>query len=185
MSNQHRISVTACADLADRVLIDVRTPGEYGYQHAEGAVNLPLAAITVDQVRQAAGDQERVYIICESGSRAEQAIKKVGAVDGLELVHVTGATQAWVQAGLPVVRGKGAIPIMRQVQIIAGTIIMAGVALGFTVHEYWFGLSGFVGAGLFFAGVSGLCPMATVLGAMPWNKAGGGGSCCSTDSAPA
>jgi hypothetical protein len=60
--------------------------------------------------------------------------------------------------------------INRQVQITAGLLILTGVVLGFLVSPVWFGLSGFVGAGLTFAGLSGTCAMARVLMAMPWNQ---------------
>ncbi|WP_407701509.1 YgaP family membrane protein [Tsuneonella amylolytica] len=59
---------------------------------------------------------------------------------------------------------------MRQGQIAAGVMILAGVLLGFTVGPAWFGLSAFVGAGLTFAGVSGWCGMAHLLALMPWNR---------------
>jgi rhodanese-related sulfurtransferase len=59
---------------------------------------------------------------------------------------------------------------MRQVQIAAGGLVLAGVALGFTVHPVFFGLSAFVGAGLALAGVTGFCGMARLLAVMPWNR---------------
>jgi Protein of unknown function (DUF2892) len=34
----------------------------------------------------------------------------------------------------------------------------------------FYALSGFVGAGLLFAGVSGFCGMARLLAVMPWNR---------------
>ena len=36
----------------------------------------------------------------------------------------------------------------------------------------FYALAGFVGAGLVFAGLTGFCGMARVLGAMPWNRQG-------------
>ncbi|MFD2579931.1 YgaP-like transmembrane domain [Novosphingobium colocasiae] len=56
-------------------------------------------------------------------------------------------------------------------QIAAGTLILTGVILGFLVAPGWFGLSGFVGAGLTFAGLTGTCGMARVLMLAPWNRA--------------
>jgi hypothetical protein len=44
------------------------------------------------------------------------------------------------------------------------------VALGTWVSPGFYGLSAFVGAGLMFAGVSGWCGMARLLGVMPWNR---------------
>jgi hypothetical protein len=44
------------------------------------------------------------------------------------------------------------------------------VILSQTVAPGWIWLSGFVGAGLTFAGISGFCGMARLLAAMPWNQ---------------
>jgi len=60
---------------------------------------------------------------------------------------------------------------MRQVQIAAGILIITGVVLGYSIDSSLFLLSGFTGAGLLFAGISGICGMANVLLKMPWNKA--------------
>jgi hypothetical protein len=49
--------------------------------------------------------------------------------------------------------------------------VLAGALIGTFVHPAGYALSGFIGAGLIFAGVSGWCGMANVLAAMPWNKA--------------
>ena len=59
---------------------------------------------------------------------------------------------------------------MRQVQIAEGVLILIGVVVGYTVNSGFFLLSGFVGAGLLFAGISGFCGMARLLDKMPWNQ---------------
>jgi len=38
------------------------------------------------------------------------------------------------------------------------------------VNPYFYALSGFIGAGLVFAGISGVCPMVRLLQRMPWNR---------------
>jgi hypothetical protein len=58
------------------------------------------------------------------------------------------------------------------VQIVAGGLVLAGVFLGALVMPAFYALSGLVGAGLLFAGVSGFCGMARLLGLMPWNRTG-------------
>jgi hypothetical protein len=60
---------------------------------------------------------------------------------------------------------------MRQVQIAAGSLVVLGVALGAMLHPGFFALSGFVGAGLVFAGATGTCGLARMLRMMPWNRA--------------
>ena len=59
---------------------------------------------------------------------------------------------------------------MRQVQIVAGSLVLAGVLLGWLVSPMFLGLSAFVGAGLAFAGISGFCGMAKLLAFLPWNR---------------
>jgi hypothetical protein len=59
---------------------------------------------------------------------------------------------------------------MRQVQITAGSLVALGTALGWFVSPWFLILSGFVGCGLMFAGLSGWCGMAMMLGRMPWNR---------------
>ena len=84
---------------------------------------------------------------------------------------VEGGTQAWVTEGLPVVSlGRGSMSIERQVRIGAGTLVLLGVVLGFLVHPGFFFLSGFVGAGLVFAGVTDWCGMGLLLARAPWNR---------------
>ena len=62
------------------------------------------------------------------------------------------------------------LPLMRQVQIVAGVLILLGVALGYAFSSGFFLLSAFVGAGLTFAGITGFCGMARLLALMPWNR---------------
>lgn len=91
------------------------------------------------------------------------------SVEG-EAFVLQGGVDAWAAAGLPLEdNAKAPIEIMRQVQITAGLLILTGVVLGFFVSPGYFGLSGFVGAGLTFAGATGFCGMAKVLALMPWN----------------
>ena len=88
----------------------------------------------------------------------------------LNVVNVEGGTLACEAAGLPVVRGKKAISLERQVRIAAGFLVLVGAVLALTVHPYFAGLSAFVGAGLMFAGITDTCGMGMLLARMPWNQ---------------
>jgi hypothetical protein len=48
--------------------------------------------------------------------------------------------------------------------------VVLGAVLGALVDPRFHALSAFVGAGLVFAGIMGLCPMANFLALMPWNR---------------
>jgi rhodanese-related sulfurtransferase len=150
-------------------LIDVRTPVEYREVHVAFARNVPLDQLKPADVT-AGKNGDPLYVICRSGGRGKQACEKIAAAGFSSVVNVEGGTQAWDQAGLPVVRGKKAMSLERQVRIAAGSLVLLGAALGFFVHPYFIGLSAFVGAGLIFAGVTDTCGMGMLLAKMPWNR---------------
>jgi hypothetical protein len=61
---------------------------------------------------------------------------------------------------------------MRQVQLVVGPAVLAAVLLSFWVDQRIAWVAAFFGAGLTLAGTTGFCPLAELLAAMPWNKAG-------------
>lgn len=152
-------------------LIDVRTPVEFREIHVTFARNVPLDLLQPEQLANEANQANRtLYFLCRSGSRGKQACEKVMAAGYQKVFNVEGGTQACEQAGVPVVRGKKAISLERQVRIAAGSLVLLGAVLGAFVHLYWIALSAFVGAGLVFAGVTDTCGMAMLLARMPWNQ---------------
>lgn len=150
-------------------IIDVRTPAEYGEVHADGARCIPLDRIKQEDIQRACEEDgsEVAYVICKSGARASQACAKLNGADS---ILVEGGTDAWVAAGLPVVRGEKHMSLERQVRITAGSLVVLGVVLATFVHPYCIGLSAFVGAGLVFAGVTDTCAMGMLIARMPWNQ---------------
>ncbi len=155
-------------------LIDVRTPAEFREVHVPFAENRPLESLDPSAVAKACnGDADTaIYVICQKGGRGANACAKLLAAGLDGVTNVEGGTEAWVQAGLPVVRGKKTISLERQVRIAAGSLVLVGAALGYFVHPYWIGLSAIVGAGLMFAGITDTCGMGMLLARMPWNQVG-------------
>ena len=160
-------------DLADQLaandvtVIDVREPMEYASGHINGSLNIPLARIT--QVDLPRGP---LVLVCQSGNRSAKALNQL-LQQGYPhpVADLVGGLPSWQQAGFYMRKLKGApLPLMRQVQIAAGSLVLLGVILSQTVAPGWIWLSGFVGVGLTFAGISGFCGMARLLAAMPWNK---------------
>lgn len=168
------VSTISPAEVADALrsgpgaeLIDVRTPVEFRGLHAIPARNVPLDRLETI----AEGDRtRRLYVICQSGARGAKARDELASRGFTNVINVEGGTLAWEKAGLPVVRGKKAISLERQVRIAAGSLVLLGVVLSWLVHPYWIGISAFVGAGLVFAGVTDTCGMALILARMPWNQ---------------
>jgi hypothetical protein len=62
------------------------------------------------------------------------------------------------------------IPALRQTFVVASVAIIVGVALSITTHPYFLALPLVISGGLMFAGLVGWCPMATLMGKLPWNK---------------
>lgn len=152
-------------------VIDVRTPLEFREVHATCAKNVPLDKLDPSEISKTRnGSNESLYVICKSGARGKQACEKLIASGQSNVVNVEGGTMAWEQAGLPVVRGKKAMSLERQVRIAAGSIVFVGVLLSYFVHPYFIWLSGFIGAGLVFAGITDTCGMGMVIAKMPWNQ---------------
>jgi rhodanese-related sulfurtransferase len=153
-------------------LIDVRTPVEFREIHAVPARNVPLDQLDPAQIAATrAGSTQPLYVICRSGSRGRQACERFLSAGTPNVVNVEGGTQAWEQAGLPVVRGRKAVSLERQVRIAAGSLVVLGSALGAFVTPYGIALAAFVGAGLVFAGITDTCGMGLLLARMPWNRA--------------
>ena len=160
-------------------LIDVRTPVEYREVHVEIARNVPLDQLDVTAQMQGRNGSasEPLYVICRSGSRGQQACEKFVKAGFSNVVNVEGGTLACMEAGLPVIRGKKAVSLERQVRIAAGSLVLLGAALSF-IHPAFIGLSAFIGAGLVFAGITGTCGMGMILARMPWNQCGKESTTC-------
>jgi hypothetical protein len=72
--------------------------------------------------------------------------------------------------------GEKIVNIDRAVFVLAGTMILASVGLGFYVSSYWLLLTLFVGANMLQAAFTGFCPAAIILrkfGLRPGSAFGG------------
>jgi len=150
------------------LLVDISEPDEHARERVPGARNTPLS-----RLGSLPADAKAIVFHCRSGARTSANAARLAAAAGCESYLLEGGIDAWKKAGLPVATDRGQpIEIMRQVQITAGALVLAGVLLGIWVAPAFLALSGFVGAGLMFAGISGWCGMARLLGLMPWNRRG-------------
>ena len=171
-----RLTPLKPAEVAERlkagraVLVDIREPDEFRRRHVAGAISRPLSAFTAAHLK--VEPRRDVVFTCRSGMRTAGACDQLADAVAGEAFVLQGGLDGWAAAGLPVSEDrKQPLEIIRQVQIAAGALVLAGVALGFTVHPAFFGLSAFVGAGLAFAGATGFCGMARLLALAPWNRA--------------
>lgn len=147
------------------ILIDIREPDEHRRLRIPGARNIPVARLGPQD-----GPAPVIYH-CRSGMRTSGNAARLAGLSQCPAYLLEGGIEAWRAAGMPIEQdARAPLEIMRQAQIAAGFLILAGVVLSLTVAPAAIALSAFVGAGLMFAGISGWCGMAKLLALMPWNR---------------
>lgn len=151
------------------VLIDIREPAEYAREHIQGARLVPLSAIDSHDFDTQHG--KAAVFTCRSGNRTAMNAGRLLAKGFREAYVLDGGLDGWKRAGLPVhFNADAPLDLQRQVQIAAGGMALTGAVLAWLVSPWFILLSGFVGAGLMMAGVTGFCGMARMLAVMPWNR---------------
>jgi hypothetical protein len=112
---------------------------------------------------------EPVVLVCQSGSSASEACAKLAA-SGMANLHIlSGGMRAWDDGHRPVRRGKQVWDLERQVRLVAGMLVVAGVVGSVFVPRLKY-LSGAVGAGLAAAAISNTCLMGTLLSKLSYNR---------------
>lgn len=156
-------------DAGDTLALDVREANEYARENIAATRLAPLSSF--DAATLDLGTAKRILVVCATGMRSGRAAAQIAAARGIPVANLKGGIAAWKSAGLPVRRNASSpLPIMRQVQIAAGALILIGAGLGLLVHPAFYLLCAFVGAGLFVAGATGWCGMATMLSYLPYNR---------------
>ena len=154
-------------------LIDVREVDEHRHERIEGSMLLPMSRWSADEVPRLAqrGTDAIVIVHCRSGKRSASAVRDLLSRGDDQVFSLAGGIEGWKAAGLSVVRGTSApIPVMRQVQVTVGVLLLASVLLTVFVSPWFIAVPAVLGTGLTFAGATGWCGMAMMLGAMPWNR---------------
>lgn len=149
-------------------VLDVRTAGEYLTCRIPSALNVPL-----DQLPryrdELASVTDPVVLVCQLGSRAEQAQRLLTEAGMPRASVLEGGMVAWQQSAGDVEQGEPRWALERQVRLVAGSLVLGGI-LASTVFPPAKWLSGAVGAGLTFAALSNTCMMGNLLGKLPYNR---------------
>lgn len=150
-------------------LVDVREYPEYAARRVAGARLIPLGEIS-----RRSGEIDRckpVHLICRTGRRSAEAQRVLVELGFERVVNVSGGLTAWDAEGFPVIQDRKAPwALERQVRLVAGLLVVAGVLLGALVAPPFVWLAGFVGAGLVVAAITDSCLMGTMLARLPWNR---------------
>ena len=81
------------------VVIDVRTPQEYMFEHIEGALLMPLAFFNANKLP--GQSEKRIVFHCGSGVRSERVARAAIAAGVTHIAHLEGGFGAGKAAKLP------------------------------------------------------------------------------------
>ncbi|SEJ55263.1 Rhodanese-related sulfurtransferase [Pseudooceanicola nitratireducens] len=81
------------------VLIDVRTPQEYMFEHIEGALLLPMAFF--DPAALPSQEGKRIVLYCGSSMRSGKMAEKTRAAGVDKIAHLQGGFGKWKEAKQP------------------------------------------------------------------------------------
>ena len=149
------------------VLIDVREPDEIRSLRIPSALLQPLSVLDI-LPEDGNKDRPAVYF-CRSGRRTAAQTEKLDRRGHAAAYVIDGGILAWQQSGLPVESAAAPPAMERQVRMAAGGLVLLFVLLG-QKFPFFQILAGFIGAGLFYSGLSGTCGLAVLLRRMPWNR---------------
>ncbi|MFH8714153.1 rhodanese-like domain-containing protein [Streptomyces zaomyceticus] len=172
----------ARARLTELTVVDVRTPGEYASGHVPGALNVPLDRLdrAVPALREAAASGT-LLLVCQSGNRSAGARTRL-AGHGIAAYDLDGGTSGWAARGHGLEHPAGgaakrAWAMDRQVRLVAGSLVLLGLALGLLIHPAFQLLAAGIAGGLVLSALTDTCGMAAMLGRLPYNR----GSACAVD----
>lgn len=81
------------------VLIDVRTPAEYMFEHVDGAMLAPMSFVKVENIPD--NDKRPVVFYCGSGVRSKRVASLCLENKFSTIAHMEGGFGGWKAAGLP------------------------------------------------------------------------------------
>lgn len=158
----------------NKVILDVRENDEFESERIEGSIHMPLSRLAwlapgiLSQL-----ENRSLVLMCRSGLRAQTALNQICQLgypkNAIEVYP--GGILEWKRQGNPtLVQRHRHLPLMRQVQLIAGTAILVFILMGIFIRPELFWGAGAVGMGMTIAGLTGYCGLAQVLSVMPWNQ---------------
>lgn len=94
----------ACSKAA--VIIDVREPAEYAAGHIQGAVSLPRGVLEfkIADLPTVDGANTDIVLYCKTSGRAALSAQSLEALGYQHVVSIAGGYEAWIEAGMPIVR---------------------------------------------------------------------------------
>jgi rhodanese-related sulfurtransferase len=149
-------------------VVDVRDPDEFARERlARPCESIPLVTLTASA---AAWDRtEPILLVCRSGVRSRQAAQQLEGMGFTQVATLEGGLGACGRSGVPMIITRAPLPMMRQVLIAAGIVLLTTLLLSL-LHPALIAFTWLVAGMMLIAGITGVCPMARLLALMPWNR---------------
>jgi rhodanese-related sulfurtransferase len=98
------LQVTQLINRGKTTIVDVRTADEFAKGHLRDAKNIPLADLTARIGELEKSKARSVVVVCQSGVRADKAVRQLAKAGYEDVVSLDGGLSAWQAAGLPVAK---------------------------------------------------------------------------------
>ena len=109
-------------------LVDIRETDEYTQEFVPGSRLIPLSIIAKHPLKDADAPDKPIVFFCHSGNRTANASDLLERLAGdVQAYRLDGGISGWEKAGLPVEHISSTIPLFRQIQIAAGSLVLIGV----------------------------------------------------------
>ena len=153
------------------MILDVRDVDEIKQEgRVKHDLNIPLSGLETNlEVLLKITKHETLELLCRSGSRAAIAKEKIenASKEPISVKVIEGGLKGVNSGNIIKGNAKTKISIMRQVMIIAGLMIATFSVIGTFINPLFHWAPTIIGTALFLADLSGICPMAIVLGKTP------------------
>jgi len=107
------LQVTQMINRGKSVVVDVRTPEEFAKGHLRDAKHIPLADLATRIGELDKSKAKQIIVVCQSGNRADKAVKQFLAAGFTEVVSLEGGITAWEAAGLPTVSTTASVNLKK------------------------------------------------------------------------
>jgi rhodanese-related sulfurtransferase len=98
------LQVTQLINRGKTTIVDVRTADEFAKGHLRDAKNIPLADLSARIGELEKSKARSVVVVCQSGARADKAVRQLAAAGYEDVVSLDGGLSAWQAAGLPLAK---------------------------------------------------------------------------------
>ncbi|MFC0136201.1 sulfurtransferase [Massilia eurypsychrophila] len=98
------LQVTQVINRGKATIVDVRPAEEFAKGHLRDAKNIPLADLATRIGELDKSKSRSVVIVCQTGARADKAVRQLAAAGFDDVVSLDGGLTAWQAAGLPVTK---------------------------------------------------------------------------------